>query len=235
MPSARCWVWPATWPRGGRRSCAPGGTMPCEPPEWLSALDGDGRARRAGGVPEGAGCDRGAGHSLARPPGDTRPKAQRAGEADRDRPSPDEPGIRHDRRDGSNASSTAELVFRLIQRMGGELPDHAAACLYAGIVTDTGRFQYEATTPATLRVAAATARARLRPCPVGPELFEDGPSVFLRVRRSPWRVFAGARSESGLDVHHAGGIWPGRRPTLGDTDDLIDVVRDGPRGRRRRA
>ena len=38
--------------------------------------------------------------------------------------------------------------------MGGELTDEAAACLYAGLVTDTGRFQYEATTPETLRLAA---------------------------------------------------------------------------------
>src|SRR5439155_413798 len=39
------------------------------------------------------------------------------------------------------ASSTAELVFRLVERMGGDIPDAAAASLYAGMVTDTGRFQ----------------------------------------------------------------------------------------------
>src|SRR5205823_3640268 len=54
----------------------------------------------------------------------------------------------------SKASSTAEMVFRLMQRMGGEIPAPAAACLYAGVVTDTGRFQYEATSPETLRLAA---------------------------------------------------------------------------------
>src|SRR5438876_1033508 len=51
------------------------------------------------------------------------------------------------------ASSTAELVFRIVERMGGGLPDAAAADLYAGIVADTGRFQYEATSPETLRIA----------------------------------------------------------------------------------
>ena len=53
------------------------------------------------------------------------------------------------------ASSTCEMVFRLIEAMGGGMSDGTATCLYAGLVTDTGRFQYEATTPETLRVAAA--------------------------------------------------------------------------------
>src|SRR5205823_6313617 len=53
-----------------------------------------------------------------------------------------------------DASSTCELVFLLAERIGGELPDDAAVCLYAGLVTDTGRFQYEAVRPDTLRVAA---------------------------------------------------------------------------------
>ena len=59
-----------------------------------------------------------------------------------------------------SASSTAEIVFRLVKRIGGTLPAETAACLYAGIVTDTGRFQYQATTPETLRVAAELRGAR---------------------------------------------------------------------------
>ena len=36
------------------------------------------------------------------------------------------------------ASSSCEIVFRLLSAMGGPIPDGAAACLYAGLVTDTG-------------------------------------------------------------------------------------------------
>src|SRR6266540_3849690 len=36
-----------------------------------------------------------------------------------------------------SASSTCEMVFRLVKAMGGDLPDEAAMCLYAGLVTDT--------------------------------------------------------------------------------------------------
>src|SRR5919204_124777 len=51
------------------------------------------------------------------------------------------------------ASSTCEIVWRLIREIGGDVPVETATCLYAGIVTDTGRFQYEAVTPETLRLA----------------------------------------------------------------------------------
>jgi phosphoesterase RecJ-like protein len=79
------------------------------------------------------------------------------------------------------ASSTAELVFRLIERMGGELPDAAAGYLYAGIITDTGRFQYEATTPETLRVAAELRRHHFDHVRLGQALFEEGSIGNLRV------------------------------------------------------
>src|SRR5207302_7821621 len=52
------------------------------------------------------------------------------------------------------ASSTAEVAFRLITLIGGPIPDDAAGYLYAGLVSDTGRFQYQAVTPAILRLAA---------------------------------------------------------------------------------
>lgn len=53
------------------------------------------------------------------------------------------------------ASSTSELVFDFYKAFESELtcPDDAARLLYAGIVGDTGRFMYPATSPHTMRVA----------------------------------------------------------------------------------
>jgi phosphoesterase RecJ-like protein len=123
------------------------------------------------------------------------------------------------------ASSTAELVFRLVQRMGGDLPDEAAACLYAGMITDTGRFQYEATSPETLRVAADLRAYRFDHARMSQALFEDNTVSYLRVL-----AIALARlvhdSEAGLvwtyltqaDLARTGAA-------MSDTDDLIDMVR----------
>lgn len=53
------------------------------------------------------------------------------------------------------ASSTSELVFDFYSAMKPELTctDEAARLLYAGIVGDTGRFMYPATSPHTMQVA----------------------------------------------------------------------------------
>jgi bifunctional oligoribonuclease and PAP phosphatase NrnA len=124
-----------------------------------------------------------------------------------------------------DASSTAELVFRLIERMGGELPDQAAACLYAGVVTDSGRFQYEATTPETLRVASELRKHGFDHARMGQVLFEDAPLAYLRA--------AAVALERVTLVTEASLVWTyltqadleRSGAAMGDTDDLIDLVR----------
>ncbi len=51
-------------------------------------------------------------------------------------------------------SSTGEMVFDLIRLIGGRITKDCAYCLYTAILTDTGSFRYESTTPHTMRVAA---------------------------------------------------------------------------------
>ena len=54
----------------------------------------------------------------------------------------------------SRSSSTAEIVYRLFYGMNVHITKAEAACLYVGIVTDTGRFHFPATSPRTLEVAS---------------------------------------------------------------------------------
>ncbi|WP_019790646.1 DHH family phosphoesterase, partial [Streptococcus sobrinus] len=54
----------------------------------------------------------------------------------------------------TQASSASEIITAFAQETGLELTDEAARLLYAGIVGDTGRFLYDATSPKTLRIAA---------------------------------------------------------------------------------
>jgi len=123
------------------------------------------------------------------------------------------------------ASSTAEVAFRLIERMGGPLSDQVAARLYAGIITDTGRFQYEAATPETLRVAASLRTRHFDHVRMGQLLFEDGSVDHLQVLATALGRIA--------HVPQADLVWtyvlqsdlrPGAT-TMGDVDDLIDLVR----------
>jgi len=54
----------------------------------------------------------------------------------------------------SLSSSTAEIIYQLFHNMKVDLTKDEAACMYTGMVTDTGRFQFAATTPRTLEIAS---------------------------------------------------------------------------------
>lgn len=124
-----------------------------------------------------------------------------------------------------SASSTAELVFRLVERMGGELSDGAAACLYAGVVADTGRFQYEATTPETLRVAAELRRRKFDHARLGQALFEDGSVAHLRVLGAVLDRVALLPEASLVWTYVTQSDLARAQVGMADLDDLIDVVR----------
>jgi phosphoesterase RecJ-like protein len=123
------------------------------------------------------------------------------------------------------ASSTCELVVELIDAIGGEMSDASAVCLYAGLVTDTGRFQYEATRPETLRVAARLREHDFDHARLSQVLYEDNRFAYLRV--------LGTALERLTLVEDADLVWTyltqadlaeaGVYPS--DTDDLIDVIR----------
>jgi len=123
------------------------------------------------------------------------------------------------------ASSTCEMVFRLIETMGGEMSVDTATCLYAGLVTDTGKFQYEATTPETLRVAARLREHPFDHARLVQALYEDDRVAYLRL--------VGVALGRLEHVPDADLVWTyvtrsdlqasGVHPS--ETDDLIDVIR----------
>jgi phosphoesterase RecJ-like protein len=53
-----------------------------------------------------------------------------------------------------DASCTAEIVFRIAKQLEVEITPETADALYVALVTDTGRFMYENTTPQAHRMAA---------------------------------------------------------------------------------
>ena len=58
------------------------------------------------------------------------------------------------------ASSTAELVYRLLEKE--KIDTNVAECLFMGIVHDTGVFQYSSTSPETMEIAADLRRKSIR-------------------------------------------------------------------------
>jgi phosphoesterase RecJ-like protein len=80
-----------------------------------------------------------------------------------------------------DAAASAFLVYRLAQRLGWPLDRDAALCLYTGIVTDTGRFQYANTTPEVLAMATELSRFGLPIADMSRQLFEEHRFAYLQL------------------------------------------------------
>ena len=125
----------------------------------------------------------------------------------------------------STSAATAEMAYRLIKALGWELTEPMAAALYVGLVTDTGRFQYSATTPAVHEMAADLLAAGVRPEVVGRHVYEETPFGFHKV--------AGAvLSRAELDESRSL-VWSVLHESdltdagigMEETDGLIDMLR----------
>jgi phosphoesterase RecJ-like protein len=125
----------------------------------------------------------------------------------------------------TTAGAAAQVVYRLLRELGWEIDANVAAALYTGIVTDTGRFQYSATSPEIHRIAADLLEAGVEPPTVGRHVYEESPFAYLRV--------AGAvLSRAQIDAPNRL-VWSlltrddlaKERLKYEDADGLIDLIR----------
>ncbi len=124
-----------------------------------------------------------------------------------------------------DAAATAVVVRRLVERLGWPLSRDAAMCLYTGLVSDTGRFQYSNTTPDVFALAQELAAFDLPIADMTRQLFEHHRFAYLKLVAE---CLARAELDSDLsfvaswvtdeDLHrHAVG--------LEETEGLIDLLR----------
>jgi phosphoesterase RecJ-like protein len=71
-----------------------------------------------------------------------------------------------------DAAATGELVFFLLKLMGAGINLDIATCLYVALVTDTGGFRYQNTTPRCFHVAAELIDTGVNPSQVADQLYE---------------------------------------------------------------
>ena len=91
------------------------------------------------------------------------------------------------------AAATAVVVRELARELGWELNYKAAWCLYVGLVTDTGKFQYQSVTPAVFGLAEELASFGLPLARISRELFDEHRFAYVRLA-------ADALSRAELDV-----------------------------------
>lgn len=82
-----------------------------------------------------------------------------------------------------DASSTGELVFDLARAVGWPVSAEAAEALWCAILTDTNRFTTPATSPSTLRAAAALAESGVRIAWLAEQIYQREPFNAFDLRR----------------------------------------------------
>jgi phosphoesterase RecJ-like protein len=125
----------------------------------------------------------------------------------------------------SDASATAQLVWRLAERLEIERTADIALCCYTGLVTDTGRFAYDNTTPTALRDAADMIEAGVAPAEVARLIYQERTPAALAIES---RVLSRLTKANGGRVVYS---WltdedyaeTGASPS--DGEDLPDAVR----------
>jgi phosphoesterase RecJ-like protein len=123
------------------------------------------------------------------------------------------------------APASAVLCRELLRRLGLPLDREIATDLYTALVTDTGRFQYQSTTPETHLLAAELLAAGVEQYEVAKRVFETNDIRYLRlladvlgrIVQAPeaslvWAVV----SRKDLELHGVG---------MDATEGLIDLVR----------
>jgi phosphoesterase RecJ-like protein len=80
-----------------------------------------------------------------------------------------------------HAAATGEILMDLIDVLGTGISKDVATCLYVAIVTDTGSFQYENTSPETLKRAARLMEANIPASMINIWLYEEKPVKSIQV------------------------------------------------------
>ena len=84
----------------------------------------------------------------------------------------------------AEAPAAAMIVWKLLPLLGVEPDARMATCCYTGLLTDTGRFQYQNTTAEALQLAGEMVAAGVDPAEVAREVYQNRsrPSIALEKR-----------------------------------------------------
>ncbi|MEY2467563.1 MAG: hypothetical protein QOF21_261 [Actinomycetota bacterium] len=124
-----------------------------------------------------------------------------------------------------DAAATAVVVRALARRLGWELNRDAAMCLYTGLVTDTGRFQYQSTTPEVFVLAEELARFDLPISALSRQLFEEHRLAYLQLAGLCLSRMELDRKTGFVMVAITADDFANCDVTVEETEGLIDLVR----------
>lgn len=123
------------------------------------------------------------------------------------------------------AAASGSLVHRIVRDLGLPLNRDSAVCLYAALVCDTGRFQYDTTTPAVFGMARELVQHDVPVSRLSRTLFEEHRFAYLKLMSDalanaqlvmPRRFVWTAVTQADLNKHDV---------AIEEVEGLIDILR----------
>lgn len=123
------------------------------------------------------------------------------------------------------ASSAAEIVWRLAKWMEWPLDRAAAEALWVGMITDTGRFAYDSTSPATLRAAGDILKHGVRTALINDIIYGTFPRKSMELKRLAWRSLHIWKNRRVAEVSLTRDDFRSVRGTKAEAEDIIEIPR----------
>jgi len=125
----------------------------------------------------------------------------------------------------ARVSSTGEMLWRLARKAGWKLDAVAAEALWVAVITDSGRFAYDQTTPATLRCGADLLRYGVRTAYINDKLYCSFSRISMELKRRAFRTLTVSEDNEVASVTLTGQDFEETGGTKADAEDVIEIPR----------
>ena len=126
----------------------------------------------------------------------------------------------------AKASSTGELIWRLSRKAKWVLDDIAAEALWVAVVTDTGRFAYDMTKPATLRCGADLLSYGVRTSYINDKMYASFSASNIELKRRAFQTLTVINGGEIAAVSLTGQDFEETDGAKADAEDVIDIPRN---------
>jgi phosphoesterase RecJ-like protein len=125
----------------------------------------------------------------------------------------------------SFAGSTSEMIWRLARRAGWSFDRVAAEALWVGLITDTGRFAYDQTSPRALRCGADLLRYGVRTAWINDHLYGSFDMKALELKKRAFHSLEFRQDGRIAAVTITRQDFAATDSTKSDAEDIIEIPR----------
>lgn len=125
----------------------------------------------------------------------------------------------------STASSASEIVWRFAKWMEWSIDSAAAEALWTGIVTDTGRFAWESTSPGTMRAAGDLLKRGVRTAEINDIIYGAQTRKSIELKKRAWRSLHIWKNGKVAEVSLGRDDFRQTHATKADAEDVIEIPR----------